>query len=207
MSVLNILTFLLQIHGGLLTVSLQAQCSRWPWQVLLLLWERPVVWSSTTPRRVLVRNTSCSLRCFYQVILMWPPQCWVTLTCNMCMASRLAWWTCRWARIASCFLTEEPKWLESVCIRWIWTILLVTGKVRNAGVACIPEIPRLIMVLQDGTCSISVNEFLWICICIWYVIYYYGIKSWLSCYHTCQVTLDISGSPIKFQWGSWKYPG
>ena len=26
-------------------------------------------------------------------------------------------------------------------------------------------------------------------------------------WHTCQVTLDISGSPIDFQWGSQKYPG
>ena len=25
--------------------------------------------------------------------------------------------------------------------------------------------------------------------------------------YTCQVTLDISGSPIDFQWGSRKYPG
>ena len=25
--------------------------------------------------------------------------------------------------------------------------------------------------------------------------------------HTCKVTLDISGSPIDFQWGSRKYPG
>ena len=24
--------------------------------------------------------------------------------------------------------------------------------------------------------------------------------------HTCQVTLDISESPIDFQWGAWKYP-
>ena len=24
--------------------------------------------------------------------------------------------------------------------------------------------------------------------------------------HTCQVTLDISGSPIENQWGSQKYP-
>ena len=24
--------------------------------------------------------------------------------------------------------------------------------------------------------------------------------------HTCQATLDISGSPIDFQWGSRKYP-
>ena len=24
---------------------------------------------------------------------------------------------------------------------------------------------------------------------------------------SCQVTLDISRSPIDFQWGSWKYPG
>ena len=25
--------------------------------------------------------------------------------------------------------------------------------------------------------------------------------------HTCQVTQDISSSPIESQWGSWKYPG
>ena len=24
---------------------------------------------------------------------------------------------------------------------------------------------------------------------------------------TCEATLDISGSPIDFHWGSWKYPG
>ena len=30
-------------------------------------------------------------------------------------------------------------------------------------------------------------------------------SDWLT--QSCQVTLDISGSPINFQWGSWKYPG
>ena len=29
----------------------------------------------------------------------------------------------------------------------------------------------------------------------------------ISTTHSCQVTLDISRSPIDFQWGSWKYPG
>ena len=33
------------------------------------------------------------------------------------------------------------------------------------------------------------------------------IYTCVSLRHTCEVTMDISGSPIEIQWGSWKYPG
>ena len=33
------------------------------------------------------------------------------------------------------------------------------------------------------------------------------VRGIASILYTCQVTLDISRSPIDFQWGSWKYPG
>ena len=39
------------------------------------------------------------------------------------------------------------------------------------------------------------------------VKHHYDVAQYNMNYIPVKVTLDISRSPIDFQWGSWKYPG
>ena len=78
----------------------------------------------------------------------------------------------------------------------MWSLSTTSGNRISGGIPLLPVIPTcthktICWDLQAGVVQAGVGD----------------CQLTRTHRHNCQVTLDISGSPIDFQWGSRKYPG